>query len=75
METGRACRRGPPRKERVLRPSFNRAARRRQDQQKQPRFSAEAWDRIRDQISREHRVLAASDPRSPRIKPSLWSVR
>jgi hypothetical protein len=43
------------------------------------RYSAEAWDGIRDQISREHRVLAAADPRSPWIKPSLspvqWSVR
>ena len=42
---------------------------------KRRRFSTEAWDSIRDQVNREHRVLAAADPRSPRIKPTLWSVR
>jgi len=39
---------------------------------KQPRrLTTEAWARIRDQVNREHRVLAAADPRSPRIKPTL----
>jgi hypothetical protein len=33
------------------------------------------WDLIRDAIDREHRELALADPRSPRIKPTLWSVR
>lgn len=33
--------------------------------------SAEAWDRIRDAVRREHRLIAALDPRSPRIRPTL----
>jgi hypothetical protein len=37
------------------------------------RFSADAWHLLRDQIDREHRGLAASDPRSPRIRPTLAS--
>jgi hypothetical protein len=37
------------------------------------------WDRINDLIAAEHRELAVTNPRSPRIRPSLapvqWSVR
>ena len=48
---------------------YNRAAFRQQDIAEIR--SAEMWARIRDAINREHRVLAALDPRSPRIRPTL----
>jgi hypothetical protein len=35
------------------------------------RYSAEAWNCLRGQIDREHRALAAFDPYSPRIQPTL----
>jgi hypothetical protein len=55
------------------------STRRHPPKQRGRRYSTDAWDRIRDQISREHRLLALVDPRSPRIRPTLapvqWSVR
>jgi hypothetical protein len=39
--------------------------------QRRRRYSAEAWSCLRGVIDREHRSLAAADPRSPRIKPTL----
>ena len=44
-----------------------------------PKQHAIDWDRLRDTISREHRLITAVDPRSPRVRPSLspvqWGVR
>jgi hypothetical protein len=37
------------------------------------RYSADAWHCLRDQIDREHRTLAAFDPRSPRVRPTVAS--
>jgi len=50
-------------------PPYNRAAIRRQDIIEFR--SAEMWARIREEIRREHRLIAALDPRSPRIRPTL----
>jgi len=50
-------------------PPYNRAALRRRDLREIR--SAEMWARIRDEINREHRALAAFNPRSPRIRPTL----
>jgi hypothetical protein len=37
------------------------------------------WDRLRDIIRREHRLITAVDPRSSRVRPTLslvqWSER
>jgi len=59
-----------------VQPRYNRAGARRQAAQP-PKRSGEYWARIRDAINREHRVIAALDPRSPRIRPTLaqWVVR
>ena len=35
------------------------------------RFS---WDRLRDRIAREHRLIAAADPRSPRVRPTVATL-
>jgi len=35
------------------------------------RLTADQWQLIRDQINREHRSIAALNPRSPRVKPTL----
>jgi hypothetical protein len=32
------------------------------------------WDRIRDLVSAEHRVIEHRSPDSPRVKPTLGSV-
>ena len=37
------------------------------------RISDVAWNRIRDEVSREHHGLTHSNPRSPRIRPTLAS--
>jgi hypothetical protein len=37
------------------------------------RYSAEAWSCLRGQIDRQHRLLAAAEPSSPRIRPTLAS--
>jgi hypothetical protein len=36
-------------------------------------YSIEQWTRLRDQVDREHRVVAHADPRSPRVRPTLAS--
>jgi hypothetical protein len=41
---------------------------------KRRRPSAEAWDRMRDAIAREHRLVMAADPRSPRIRPTVATL-
>ena len=54
---------------------YGRAPSSRQHHQDSPRHrsSAHAWDLVRDAIDREHQSIAAADPRSPRIKPTLAS--
>ena len=37
------------------------------------RYSADAWHCLRGVIDREHRTVAAADPHSPRIRPTLPS--
>jgi hypothetical protein len=39
-----------------------------------PRYSSEQWSRVRGAIEREHRMLAALDPRSPRIRPTVATL-
>jgi hypothetical protein len=60
--------------------SFGRAPSSRQHHQNQQHDRLHSiWDRINDQIAAEHRELAATDPLSPRIKPSValvgWGLR
>jgi hypothetical protein len=44
-------------------------------QPRQPRrLTIEAWARRRAEIDRDHRSLEASDPHSPRIKPTVGLV-
>jgi hypothetical protein len=35
------------------------------------RYLADAWNCLRGQIDREHHSIAAADPHSPRIRPTL----
>ena len=58
----------------VIGRSASSAPRQHRQNSKHRRYSTAAWDRIQDAINREHRGLAASDPRSPRIRPSLASL-
>ena len=51
---------------------FGRAPSSRQHHQKQHDLRS-FWDRINDLIAAERRELAVTDPRSPRIRPSLAS--
>ena len=50
-----------------------------QNSKQNPHRSSIDWDRLRDTSSREHRLITAVDPRSPRVRPSLslvqWGVR
>jgi hypothetical protein len=50
------------------------APRQHHENPKRRRYSAQAWDRLRTEIDREHRVLAAADPRSPRIEPTVAPI-
>jgi hypothetical protein len=45
------------------------------DSKQARRYSADAWNCLRGVIDREHRILAASDPCSPRIRPTLPVIR
>ena len=57
-----------------MHPRYNSAGRRRQAARPAKRSAVEFWTRIRDEINREHRVLAGIDPRSPHIRPTLAIV-
>jgi len=52
-------------------PASSAAGRHSENSKHRRRYSAEACHSLRGQIDREHRALAASNPRSPRVKPLL----
>jgi hypothetical protein len=39
-----------------------------------PPRARKAWDRIRDLVSAEHRVIEHRSPDSPRVRPTLGTV-
>jgi hypothetical protein len=47
----------------------------RQEPKTRRRYSAEAWACLRGAIVREHERIAAVNPTSPRIRPSLPSLQ
>jgi hypothetical protein len=42
--------------------------------QPSPSSRRSPWDKIRDEVALEHRVIENHEPDSPRVRPSLGSV-